>query len=608
MAMPLDIPWDYSFWADQPGFTPPADGQLLPSAPQDLGSEDYGGSEIGVWGRATTNEVWRTDPFGAGKPAIELIGSHGLSKTNLQGVPTERTAVVIGRALGADSDLFDSGPGNRTLVDTSAGFFRLYGGAVFNAVAADTDLHLFIAHFDGVTASGGDSLTLDGVEYTGEAGSHVLGDDLLIGYTPNGAGNVDGVQVAFVGLIDRALTTQEKADLLVWYQAEYLGVGGGGGILLSDASALYVGSTAAARAYLGSTLVWGDAGGGGDVSFGRWRILDLTESVPAHLGPNGAGVLHIKPVDRDGTDWSTELDAITVGDSITIFADGGNASLEISVTSVWAPDPQDRRRFVPDPTEVQALLDFCLLWDTTDGSLAINYLSPLAQAILATSPFHYWPADESSGDLIDLGSALNDLAVVSGTGTNLYQQPIGDYDGVETIYGSVSRDTGWAQAVAESDTVTRYAQCTIMALIEYTGLTPPTYNAPRIVGPGSSINTNWPLGIWEMQTSGHLYWVHRPQGMGKQFQRVVDNWDGSPVLVAVTVDDTTRLTYGYANGVEWGSNNYSGTGSWQRDANQAWEAVMSRIADESNDWRVAHMAVWDRLLSPTEIADIASAV
>lgn len=163
---------------------------------------------------------------GTGKPALSSIGINGLYSPS-QSVPGTRTVAIVGRALGAfqDSDFFDTyTTGNeRSLFDTNGGKWRLFGGSNLQTTAdADNGLHLFIAKF---VQFGNETLEIDGVQVLdGDGGTFgITTADLWLGGAGAwGAGNVDGVEIAFAGYIHRELTAQEKSDLLSWFQSEYV--------------------------------------------------------------------------------------------------------------------------------------------------------------------------------------------------------------------------------------------------------------------------------------------------------------------------------------------------------------------------------------------------
>jgi hypothetical protein len=217
VALPMDIAWKSAIWADSPGWTPPADGFSI-SAPAELGSAG------GTW-VLTGSPKWLSDVYGTGKPAFDFPAD---TDYVTRAAPTWTstsvlTAVIVGRVNSvAGGDLIDgsSGTGGRRLLDcTTAGVWRMYAGASLNGGTADTELHLFIAEFNSAT---NETMTLDGVgSISGNAGSDT-NSGLRVGSSANGEHS--GSEIAFVGFIDRVLTSTERADLLAWYESEYLGV------------------------------------------------------------------------------------------------------------------------------------------------------------------------------------------------------------------------------------------------------------------------------------------------------------------------------------------------------------------------------------------------
>lgn len=210
MVMPYDIPWLNAWWAEDRGGGPrPSEGgNSLESMPNI-------GSAGGSWSRGNI-PLWTRNVGNTGKDAV--VTSSGSYYSIAAASSSERTVVVIGRAKGSDSDFFDSSPG-RTLVDTSGGNFRTFVGSVISGGAEDTDLHMFTVYANNSSGSG--TLSIDGGLVGSGSVSMAGGTTLFIGDSGLGAGNVNGSEVAFVGYINRALTTPEKEDLLAWYLANY---------------------------------------------------------------------------------------------------------------------------------------------------------------------------------------------------------------------------------------------------------------------------------------------------------------------------------------------------------------------------------------------------
>jgi hypothetical protein len=211
MAMPLDIPWVGGVWADEPGFTPPADGAALPGIPTDLD-----GNVVSV-----TEVTWATSIGGKDRPAFWFeVDNSRFAITPTYSDVNVMTAVVVGQITDpvAGGDLMDGPAPTRRLLDAEGGVWRTFAeGALVSGGTADTDMHLFILYF---TTGGNETLEVDTVQvFNGNAGS-ATNSTIYIGSSNNGFHF--GSKIAFAGVIDRALTTQEKDDLWAWYQADYV--------------------------------------------------------------------------------------------------------------------------------------------------------------------------------------------------------------------------------------------------------------------------------------------------------------------------------------------------------------------------------------------------
>jgi hypothetical protein len=210
MAMPLDIPWKSGIWADQPGFSAPADGSPIPGAPS-----DFGGNLISIGG-----VTWSTSIGNKGKPSFNFPNETSqMSVSPTWADVTTFTAVVVGQVTSSSGgDLLDGPSGFRHLLDSNGLRWRTFTGTtVVSAPPADTDMHFFILE---LSTLGVDTLYVDTVQFfSAESGSDPNGT-MIIGSSVNG-GHF-GSKVAFVGFIDRTLTIQEKDDLWAWYQSDYV--------------------------------------------------------------------------------------------------------------------------------------------------------------------------------------------------------------------------------------------------------------------------------------------------------------------------------------------------------------------------------------------------
>jgi len=213
--LPTDITWAEAFWADDPGFTPPADGANISAATGLMG---------GTWSINAGTPHWVANMAGTGKPAVQFSGAERLMHTLASGL-SNRTWVIVGRALGtSDADLVDgeipsSGGDGRVLFDSNGGDFRVYAGNSVAVTNSDTGLHLFFVEF---RPAANESLWIDGTLISSFDGGTQTGTTaLVIGCGPSGGANSDGSQVAFAGMYSGLLTQDQRDDLLAWYQSHY---------------------------------------------------------------------------------------------------------------------------------------------------------------------------------------------------------------------------------------------------------------------------------------------------------------------------------------------------------------------------------------------------
>jgi hypothetical protein len=214
------IPWAAAFWASDPAVTPPANGAVIPSTWNQPGS--YTATE---WTRVqspTFVASWQN-----GKPAINFPGTggstqHRLTTTFAATNQAQVTVAIIGETTSSESDLMDGidSSADRLVLDRTGGQWRMYRGSNVVSTTSDGLPHLFIARYFN---DGADTLTVDGVVKIGPASVGVAnaGKTIAIGSTLNNQDHA-GSKVAFVGLVTGELTTQQRSDLLAWYQSYYI--------------------------------------------------------------------------------------------------------------------------------------------------------------------------------------------------------------------------------------------------------------------------------------------------------------------------------------------------------------------------------------------------
>lgn len=212
------ISWNAVFWADQPGGTPPADGEIVTFDPAD--------GVGGTWNRRDTIR-WRTNMGGTGKPAFVMPDTG----SNNNGPMIHKTpawsgdgvyAFIVGKGTGGSADIMDgqvNNPGaGRFLLQQSGGNWMIFSGQSQTGGISDDNVHTFLVRFLGT--AGADRLAVDGVEIiNGDAGSHSFAG-IGAGSTPSNSAHT-GCEIAFFGMKDSDFTAQEISDLQAWAETTY---------------------------------------------------------------------------------------------------------------------------------------------------------------------------------------------------------------------------------------------------------------------------------------------------------------------------------------------------------------------------------------------------
>lgn len=219
MTNPPSLPYVSELWAETYS-SGAVDGQNMATSFNDM---------IGLPCSVQGSPKYLANFASSGKPAFSFPSQDAITFVPTFASTATVTAIIIGRLqniAGADFLDHDGSTDNgahRLVVDSSGTQWRLYSGGTQPAGGA-TDLlpHLFVATFN---ISGADTLEVDTVQViNADSGSNPPGDHVSIGSTLPDNGGHHGSEVAFAGLVDRALTDTEKASVYSWYQQEYLGV------------------------------------------------------------------------------------------------------------------------------------------------------------------------------------------------------------------------------------------------------------------------------------------------------------------------------------------------------------------------------------------------
>lgn len=207
----------HAFWADDPDWTDPGDGN-----PVDSWRNHSGGGNIANTGAARPTFDASNPDFNDHAVIDFVPGSSQYLTVNTTDVAQPYKAIVVFKADNAAAlqNILGSGNGTQGFRITAAGGYTLAAGSSLNVGTADTDMH--VARFTMNNTSS--ELWIDGASVgTGTVGTN--GNAFLsVGAGTNGgagAANFFDGQVAFVGIYDGATSDVDLAqladDLLVYY-------------------------------------------------------------------------------------------------------------------------------------------------------------------------------------------------------------------------------------------------------------------------------------------------------------------------------------------------------------------------------------------------------
>ena len=217
-GMPLDIDWHAAFWAEDPDWTNPGDGNSVASW-KNAGSGDFGNATQGT---ASLQPIFHSsDAAFNGKPVVQGDTSDDYLVT---GAGTEiaqpNTWVVIAASTSGSEHIMDGRvSGRRTTVYRWQNLRWFAGDNRSPGVNLGTDgtsPHLVVAEANGSSSV----LEIDGTqEDAGNIGTNGLDGVTLFSFV-NGGGGYGG-KIAFAGIYNGTLTSQEKADILAWSRSHY---------------------------------------------------------------------------------------------------------------------------------------------------------------------------------------------------------------------------------------------------------------------------------------------------------------------------------------------------------------------------------------------------
>lgn len=216
---PLDIDWYAAFWAEDPDWTNPGDGNPV-SSWRNAGSGD--------WGNAVQATVAYQPTFFASqvsfnnKPIVhgDLSDDFLLTDSGTKAFQPN-TYVLIAAATGPGQHYMDGESTARRHTVYSWQNVNWYSG-INRSPAVDlgidsTTPHLVIADFNTTSSV----LEVDGTQIdAGDVGNDELQGVTLFAYRPPVAGGYGG-NIAFAAIYNGLLPAQDKADLLAWSQSHY---------------------------------------------------------------------------------------------------------------------------------------------------------------------------------------------------------------------------------------------------------------------------------------------------------------------------------------------------------------------------------------------------
>lgn len=219
---PLSIAWHSAYWASDPSWSNPGNGNNVTSW------RDGSGNGRNVTTGSGTAPVYRSSVASFNnRPAVQF-NAGDLRYTFSANVSQPVTKVIVARpaAVPVTQHIFSSTAatkrGSDLSIDSFAGGnkYSMFGGsAQLQPGTPDVATHLWFAYFDGASST----FTLDGTVIgsgtnvgTQQTDSHDLG-----AFNSSPASNGFAGHIAFAGFIARALTTQEKSDLLAWSRSFY---------------------------------------------------------------------------------------------------------------------------------------------------------------------------------------------------------------------------------------------------------------------------------------------------------------------------------------------------------------------------------------------------
>lgn len=214
---PLSITWAAAYWAEDPSWTNPGNGNAVSSW-----RDGSGNSRDATQATGANQPLYRSSDSGLNSmPTVDFDGTNDYLATAGFTIaqPATRVIVVRMKSVVASRHFFSTnGAGQRNDMNSDSGpiTWVMYAGTQLISATVCTTVGAFlIAEYNGVSSS----LSLNGSSIaSGDAGGQSSGD-ISLGTFNGGAGT--SCHIAFAALKSGLLTAQNKADLLAWSRLHY---------------------------------------------------------------------------------------------------------------------------------------------------------------------------------------------------------------------------------------------------------------------------------------------------------------------------------------------------------------------------------------------------
>jgi hypothetical protein len=214
------IPWHSVFWAGDPAWSNPGDGNAVTTWRDGSGNgRDLGGS-------GATRPLFRASVAALNnRPAVQGDGVDDLLSVTFTSVPQPYSLVVVASMAGGTFPAAVGGGAATNGSDmvlvyrSTSGYFKMFAGSAdVGPTSGDANPHAFRAHFNGASSA----LAVGSSVTSGSPGTRAIARLNVCG-TPYTAANVKSSgHVAFVGLVAGDVTAASNwAALSAWIAAHY---------------------------------------------------------------------------------------------------------------------------------------------------------------------------------------------------------------------------------------------------------------------------------------------------------------------------------------------------------------------------------------------------